>query len=461
MCGLFGYSGLKRPSPQIIKLLWIYSTERGKDSTGIYKSGKIIKSWHDWNAKKTGNAYEYVLGTFFKPDNNNKINTVIGHTRSKTVGLVSKENTHPFEYFHNENRFIFAHNGTIKNITELAEKYGIAREGNETDSQTFGHILVEKGFDILLEYKGTAAFSLYNEAEDTLFLWRGFSKHESGYSNQIITASDERPLSIYTGKNVLYYASDSLNLVTAVNTNKNIKSLAPNTLYVIRGGEIIDTVQYDRSEVVSAEPSRNFPSYGHNYGSGYGSGYYSTEQYPKKKNTTKTTSTSVSKEIMEPSPQAHMGGRVYFWKGKYYKNGHPLTGTLLLDRDGNQVYQKSLGEIYYFHGGYLLKSKEVYDMIISQEIDIESAIIENIYDVSLKYIHPEALLIKYNKTYSNSWAFYGGNYCHNVEIMPLFGYYTYTFDGSGNISKIEKVNTISGSDDTDPIKNIWKNQFSV
>ena len=215
MCGIFGYNGIKSSNPNVIKLLWAYSSKRGTDSTGIYRNNKIIKRIYEYQ-KSSGNSFDELHGAILKKTTEN--HTIIGHCRARSVGAISLKNAHPFEYVINGVRWIFAHNGTIKNIDELSKKYDISLPTGSTDSEALGAILASENWNVLLEYTGAAAFSLYNEAENALYLWKGSSKCENAN-----TIEDERPLYYYQGRGYIYYASEAATLVTGVNTQKNIE----------------------------------------------------------------------------------------------------------------------------------------------------------------------------------------------------------------------------------------------
>jgi glutamine amidotransferase len=61
---------------------------------------------------------------------------LIAHIRQKTVGATSLENTHPFR----RGRWVFAHNGTIKNLGWLLREVSPARRAEvagQTDSELF------------------------------------------------------------------------------------------------------------------------------------------------------------------------------------------------------------------------------------------------------------------------------------------------------------------------------------
>ena len=67
----------------------------------------------------------------------------IAHVRQKTVGPVRRENTHPFQ----RGNWVFAHNGTVKDVTWLREQVSELRLGEirgDTDSELFFAFLLSR-----------------------------------------------------------------------------------------------------------------------------------------------------------------------------------------------------------------------------------------------------------------------------------------------------------------------------
>lgn len=455
MCGLFGHVGQRPAEPLTIKILWIYSSLRGTDSTGMYRNGVISKRWYEWH-KTSGNSFEIAFGSMFRKSTEN--HTIVGHCRAKSVGLVSEKNTHPFEYDVNGVRWIFAHNGTIKNIDELAKQYNIDRKSDETDSQTLGHILAEGNWDVLKEYKGTAAFSLYNETEDTLYLWKGHSKHDTHNS------TEERPLSIYTGRNYIYWASDIVNLATAINTKKNMYEIEPNTLLVIRGGKIVDAIVYDRTDVSSYYVAQQS-----NYYNNRGDFFEDTKNaYSKPYTSVKKQKAVVKKMVQEPNPQNIAGKLVYCWKGLYYKNGHLLHGEYMINTKGAVVTQADYTEDcenFYFFKGYMLKGYAEYRLLIDQpEVDSLPELVKDIYKFSENWLHPDAILTTDRVNFQ--WYIKAGRFLSNCLVTPKFGYYVYDINRQGDVTEYKPVNsltiiksTTNNTSDSFETEERWKKYF--
>lgn len=425
MCNLSGYSGLKKPNIHIIKLLAIYGRERGNDGFGIWMGDKLFKNG---GYNKEGDSYNVVYGTVVEK-NANTSNTVLMHNRAKSIGLVNKTNAHPYEFNHIEGKhYIFAHNGTIKNIETLCEKYKIETTVGLTDSYYLGKIIYEYGFDVLKEYEGFAAITVLDVNTDILYLFKGFSQCESN------VATEERPLHIYKRNQLLYYSSEAINLSTAINTHDNIESLAPNVLFSILGGKCIKAEPYDRSHII-------FKKVEYDWSNSYGS----TNNYPAK-----------SKSIeplykIEPTPQNKMKNKIYCWQGRYWKNGHLLRGPIMISDDEKcysitpkelenyKLYNSDLyNNIRFFVDGYMMKDEDVYHETMKsnlKESNLEA------YNWAQK-LHPDTIYMKMlGLRYS---MYYNGKYISNTKVIPLYSCFEYTNqNGVIKVTDIEKTSKVA------------------
>lgn len=451
MCNLTGYSGKVPANVDKMKLLFIYGNRRGKDGFGVVMGKQLYRYCGYEKGTDFSNSENAVYGTIFHPTKNR--HTIIAHNRAKSVGTININNTHPFKY-HDESKNVtlfFAHNGTISNIEELAKKYNVTMNTGDVDSKILGEIIYKNGFDVLKEYTGYAAFSLLDYEEDALYLWKGLSQCDS------VTPSEERPLAYWQNKTKtqFYYASEKVTLSTALNIPlEDILDIEPNYLYKIKDGKILSKTYYDRSHIEYKPKKTHF---------GHG-GWNDDWAYDRKhtKDTVGKKSVGVESEIKgnistdllydkEPSPQQHKGAMMYFWKGRYYSNGHLLNGiyyydrimqkiTLLnrkedIDKYKDNVYTTS--DIYYFKEGYMIKNHEMYEKLIpTQQFHAWSV------QGKQNYIHPETIVIgpaSYT-THEKVIVTAKGVVMENSYIRPLFSeMYYYAKSGEVFVSKFKTV----------------------
>lgn len=383
MCNLTGYSGKTPVNVDKMKLLFIYGNRRGKDGFGVVIGKQAFKYCGYDKGVDNSNSENVVYGKLF---NTTKYrHTIIAHNRARSVGHVNINNTHPFEYNSKGNTVFFAHNGTIQNIEDLAKKYDIKIQTGEVDSKILGNIIYEHGFDVLKEYVGYAAFSFLDYEEDALYLWKGLSQCDSA------TPTVERPLSFWQNKTKtqLYYSSEAMTLATALNVPvEDIQEFEPNYLYKIKDGKIISKTFYDRSHL-EYKPKPKSAFGGGAWGDDWGYSSYksnaskstipSAKYDPTVDNEKKPLGVESVKKIKNDlsidleytkqlSPQQHSNGKIYFWKGRYYHNGHIVNGVWQYNHALCKVTQlfrqewDSIGfdnsNVYFFKDGYMIKDKE-------------------------------------------------------------------------------------------------------
>lgn len=137
------------------------------------------------------------------------------------------------------------HNGTIENYKELAPKYGIPIE-DHNDSKVLLTALFYGNFDILTQYKGTAALAWHNHVTNKTHIFKGASKMWISS----IEVQEERPLYCwYIGNNNLYMSSldDSLLFIGATKTQ--IIDLKTNVLYIFKDGVRVKDIVIDRNTI--------------------------------------------------------------------------------------------------------------------------------------------------------------------------------------------------------------------
>lgn len=213
-CGLIGFSGETDFNPKYIDINIVWnSLERGEDATGLFSPKNGVK-------KSLTKGSHYVLHSKNEMINDNYL---IAHVRAATVGLKTEvNNAHPFE----RGNFILAHNGTLFNHSDLADKYNLAKADYSVDSDIIAGCINEVGdiATVLKEINGAAALLIHDKRNPKVLyaftngerpLWRG----NDNKGNMYISSLGE----------TLYF----LGLT-------GIKEFKKNNLYSIENGKIID-----------------------------------------------------------------------------------------------------------------------------------------------------------------------------------------------------------------------------
>jgi hypothetical protein len=235
MCGLFGFCG----DPKIIdnnvakviqaktKILGLYNIERGKHSCGVFMDNQILK----------GVDNDKVFSDFIQnnqlPDSmRSGVHTVIGHTRQATQGIHNYDNAHPFLV---DRKFILAHNGVIRNIWTLCNKYGIDHTGIHVDSLGLAHIIYKHGFKVLNEYEGFAALLMAKADEpNSLYVYRGVSKRTSTGAEE-----EERPMFYMQSEEGVYVSSLEKSLLAISDSSSDkIKQLEGSIVHKFTNGRM-------------------------------------------------------------------------------------------------------------------------------------------------------------------------------------------------------------------------------
>ncbi len=242
MCGIFGCSlkpGANRKAAlNKLKILGLYNKSRGRDASGFFVNGDIIKG-----VGVESEFDDFIERKFLPIPKENGI--VMGHTRQGSVGYKKTiDEAHPFLI--NED-LVFTHNGTIKNIDELCDKYRKDKDRFSVDSQALGTIIDEDGYNILDEYKGAAALAFTRLSQpNILFLYHGASKdYKAG------PLLEERPLYYLECKDGVYYSSMEESLKAIREDEKElVHNLQYNHVYRVENGKFIldKTVPVERDE---------------------------------------------------------------------------------------------------------------------------------------------------------------------------------------------------------------------
>lgn len=248
-CGIFGASlnpkvmaerGMLKAAIAKFKLLGMYNVDRGRHSCGIYM-GDVIGKGVD--ADKLFSDY---ISAHDLPDpEKSGIYTMIGHTRAATHGSHNSSNAHPFIV---EDNFILAHNGIIRNIWPLCNKYKIIHTNIHVDSLGLAHLINQEGFGILDEYEGFAALLMARRNEpNSLYVYRGVS---SRYTNG--PEEEERPLFYLHTEEGIYFSSMEKSLLAISDTSGEIvRQLEGNVVHKITNGVMTKVKHFVTREKVN------------------------------------------------------------------------------------------------------------------------------------------------------------------------------------------------------------------
>jgi len=262
-CGNFGWTGddVSKFNRDKFITLGILNESRGTDSCGIFVDGELYRGD---NIGSNNEAKFRDMMIKHKFPNPKDIPVIIGHTRnSSRGGTKSVENTHPFKFIMEDGKyFIGAHNGTLKNHSFLAEKYGIDERDNgrlKVDSEILLEILSKqkddnsnKNIKVLQEYTGRAALVMFSEREpENVWFFKGKSKVDT-WANAITEV--ERPLHYwYDQEGSMYWSSlpEHLEIIAGkrhTEEDVEIYTFPDNGLVAVKGGRLGKAIDIDRTK---------------------------------------------------------------------------------------------------------------------------------------------------------------------------------------------------------------------
>jgi predicted glutamine amidotransferase len=228
MCGLVGFFGdISKSHREAFRLLSIFDITRGEDGYGICKVNnrnevlvsKVVGTpfnleYRHWNEERKDlfDARGVV--------NDAASRLLMGHNRAATVGKISDDTAHPFEF----SRFVGAHNGTLQDWSLKSFKY---YGGYPVDSQVMLSEMDEEGIPLTFtKVSGAMAVTIWDKQDHVFHMFR----------------NADRPLYVTKSKNgkTIAWASEAWMLEVALSKARaraefdTVDSVPINTLFTYK-----------------------------------------------------------------------------------------------------------------------------------------------------------------------------------------------------------------------------------
>ena len=494
-CGVFGFmsNSINKMNWDKFNILGIFNDPRGGDSCGRVTEWTVEYGLH------IESDYKDFAAKYKNPEG--KYKTIIGHTRKASVGGVNKENAQPIIFHTNskevkrrrkknptldkfitdangKDRVVFtgAHNGTITNYKELAKKYQIKVEG-KSDSIILLEIIFKHGFDVLKDYKGTAAIIIYDFVDNSGYVFHG----KSPVYNRNAYAVDERPLYFWQESvNTLYFSSLEESLKFIGGSKDTVKELEYNVLYKIKGGKFVEEVKYDRAYVPQKETvttstvnrtsnARDWNNWNaERYMDGYDDvdyGYNDSHVSAK----ALVSGFNINEKLIEGShnimnevyPASTGSNSVSFCKGRYWLKDNLTRGVLYLNKAGFVVDPASPDvKPYFFIDGVMIIGRKQYEEALTfvKQFSINSQeYTKKLAKLSRFPVHPYSTLTAaygdFYNPYSEGNKEYSTYLLYDGAFRPLFSNRTYIIN-KGTLLGIAECTQYQLANHDDVDKNI-------
>jgi len=420
MCGLSGAVGT-RPNMLKLKILGIINETRGEHSAGIYCRGDLMKA--------PGLYRDLVLNVKVEDEfNDGEPKVVLQHTRKATWGAKTKENAHPFEFSDDNDTMHIMHNGSLDQVHKLRTKYGVDKT-YEVDSQVLGHIIFhnpKRLTSVLKSYEGAAALAwTYKSSPDTLYLWKGASRNTK-YEKDL---KEERPLFYYKDSvdDTVYFSSieNSLKIIREKDEDKIIK-VPNNKILKFKSSTLVESIRVKRVGVKYEEHKAVVESTVNPNDYAYGPRSNVTQMSLLKTDPLKLVKGKLPEGFQVTHPNNLAKGRVYWFQGRCFRNGHVLDGIEYIS-DGMLHIRSKDSEKLYFYCGYLLKDYASYQDLSIRRLSVHQ-LQNNHLTVLLKNIHKSTFVLNSKgQVYNSNGLFNGG------KIIPKFSLFEYNVDVKGNL----------------------------
>ncbi len=202
MCGIVGCMGnLNQPEKKAFRDMLLFDVVRGQDSTGIFGVPLTLNNptfmrkevghpMNLWDMNPTDKLFDYrgVISPFCK--------ILLGHNRAATMGEITVDNAHPFEF----GDITGVHNGSLWDTYDLLGDHVV-------DSKCIYDTIEQEGIDYTWErLHGAAALVWWDDGAQRLYMIR----------------NEERPLYTQANKSrsALFWASEEWMIMAAMYRHK-------------------------------------------------------------------------------------------------------------------------------------------------------------------------------------------------------------------------------------------------
>jgi len=162
MCGIVGILGDIGPKQEnLFRDLWLVDVLRGDDSSGI---AFINGNNHVRVVKDIGTPHDIMHTKSFQKGASKQSIGLIGHNRAATVGQITREMAHPFQF----KNIVGVHNGTLRSRYSLPDYKDF-----ESDSENIFYAINKNGIKTTWpQVRGAAALVWWDKKAKTLNLLR-------------------------------------------------------------------------------------------------------------------------------------------------------------------------------------------------------------------------------------------------------------------------------------------------